>query len=48
MAVPRLAGGKSVTLVGPMRMSPSVAPSWPAIILSVDVLPQPEGPSRQQ
>src|SRR5476649_2644556 len=31
-----------------MRMSPSLIDSWPAIIRNVDVLPQPDGPSRQQ
>ena len=29
-------------------MSPSLTASWPAIIRKVEVLPQPEGPSRQQ
>ena len=48
MAVPRLAGGWPVTLVPPRMMSPAVATSWPAIMRKVEVLPQPEGPSRQQ
>jgi len=29
-------------------MFPTLAVSWSVIILSVEVLPQPDGPSRQQ
>ena len=31
-----------------IRMSPSLASSWPAIMRKVEVLPQPDGPIRQQ
>jgi hypothetical protein len=48
MAVPRLATGRSVMLRFSSRMSPLVTLSWPAIMRSVVLLPQPEGPSRQQ
>ena len=48
MAVPRRAGGRSVTTVLPSRTSPDVMLSWPAIMRSVVDLPQPDGPSRQQ
>ena len=48
MAVPRAAAGSVVMLRFSSRMSPLVTDSWPAIMRSVVVLPQPEGPSRQQ
>ena len=48
MAVPRAAGAASPTAFGPITTSPALARSWPPIIRSVVVLPQPEGPSRQQ
>jgi hypothetical protein len=48
MAVPRPAGGRSVMFSLPSSTSPIDTVSWPAIILSVEVLPQPDGPSRQQ
>jgi len=43
MAVLRSAGGRSVTFFGPTIMSPEDTDSWPAIMRSVDVLPQPDG-----
>ena len=48
MAVPRAAAGRSVMLRFSSRMSPLVTDSCPAIMRSVVLLPQPEGPSRQQ
>jgi hypothetical protein len=48
MAVPRAAAGRLVMLRLSSRMSPLVTDSWPAIMRSVVLLPQPEGPSRQQ
>ena len=48
MAVPRFTDGKSVTFLLPIKMSPSVTASCPAIIRRMLVLPQPLGPSRQQ
>ena len=48
MAVPRFAGGKSFIILEPKRMSPPEISSCPAIILRVEVLPQPEGPRKQQ
>ncbi|EWS58853.1 hypothetical protein Y695_04661 [Hydrogenophaga sp. T4] len=48
MAVPRAAAGRLVMLRFSSRMSPLVVLSWPAIMRSVVLLPQPEGPSRQQ
>jgi hypothetical protein len=38
-------GGTSLTTVPPIRMSPSVISSSPAIMRSVVDLPQPEGPT---
>jgi hypothetical protein len=46
--VPRPAAGNRVMLRPASTMSPSLAVSWPAIMRSVDDLPQPDGPSRQQ
>src|SRR5437762_13345754 len=46
MAMSRSRGGRCVTDRAPMRMSPLVTSSRPAIIRSVVVLPQPEGPTR--
>src|SRR5215831_8699695 len=48
MAVPRLAGGMSLMLTPPKMMSPDDTASCPAIMRNVEVLPQPDGPSRQQ
>ena len=48
MAVPRAAAGRPVMLRFSSRMSPLVVLSCPAIMRSVVLLPQPEGPSRQQ
>ena len=48
MAVPRCAGGRSLTIWSPIITSPRLIASWPAIIRSVLVLPHPDGPSRQQ
>ena len=49
MFTPRFSGGISrpplATTSSPMRISPEVALSSPAMQRSVDVLPQPEGPS---
>ena len=45
MAMSRSAGGRSLTSVSPMRMSPVVCLSRPAMARSVVVLPQPDGPS---
>src|SRR5438067_7542054 len=42
----RFSGGTSFIRLPAMTMSPAVARSSPAIILSVVVLPQPEGPRR--
>src|SRR6266568_3982164 len=44
MAMPRSRGGRRVTSRPPMRTSPCVGSSSPAIILSSVVLPEPEGP----
>src|SRR5215813_9121908 len=45
--MPRLRsrGSQSVTRAAPMKMSPAVGVSSPAIMLSVVVLPQPDGPT---
>ena len=48
MAVPRWTCGRPMTDWPPMRMSPLVGFSWPAIMRRIVVLPQPLGPSRQQ
>src|SRR3954462_15353707 len=45
MAMSRSLGGTSFTTVSPMITSPSVMSSRPAIMRSVVVLPQPEGPT---
>ena len=44
MAIFRARGGSSFTTRPPIRMSPEVCFSSPAIILSSVVLPQPDGP----
>src|SRR5713226_10642742 len=46
MAMPRSRGVKSLTRRPPMRISPEVGSSRPAIIRSRVVLPEPEGPRR--
>ena len=46
MAMSRFCGGSAVTSVSPNQMRPAVGVSRPAIILSVVVLPQPEGPTK--
>src|SRR5882672_9408941 len=46
MAILRSRGGRSFTTLPPMRMSPLVCFSSPAIIRSKVVLPQPLGPKR--
>ncbi len=46
MAMPRLTGGRSLTLRPSMTMSPAVVASRPAIIRSNVDLPQPEGPTK--
>jgi hypothetical protein len=48
MAVPRRTGGRPTTSSPPIRMTPAVGSSWPAIMRRIVVLPQPDGPSRQQ
>src|SRR5919197_5412158 len=45
MAMSRSFGGTSFTTSPPIRMSPSVMSSRPAIMRSVVVLPQPDGPT---
>src|SRR5207244_5953705 len=45
MAMSRAFGGTSFTTSPPMAISPSVMSSKPAIMRSVVVLPQPEGPT---
>src|SRR5882672_98579 len=45
MAMSRSLGGTSFTTSPPIRISPSVMSSRPAIMRSVVVLPQPEGPT---
>src|SRR5438270_245829 len=44
----RSRGGFQVTVSPPMRMSPAVTSSSPAIIRRVVVFPQPDGPTRMQ
>ena len=46
MAMSRSIGGTSLTTVSPIRISPAVMASRPAIMRSVVVLPQPEGPTK--
>src|ERR1043166_1360628 len=46
MAMPRSRGVRSLTTRPPMRMSPEVGSSRPAIIRSRVVFPEPEGPRR--
>ena len=46
MAMPRLTGGRSLTRLPSMMMSPEVTSSRPAIIRSNVDLPQPEGPTK--
>ena len=46
MAMSRSIGGTSLTTVLPMRISPEVMASRPAIMRSVVVLPQPDGPTK--
>ena len=46
VVVARLCGGRSTSDWPSSTMSPSVGNSWPPIIRSVVVLPQPDGPSR--
>ena len=48
MAVPRRTGGSPTTDSPPIRTSPSVGVSCPAIMRKMVVFPQPLGPSRQQ
>src|SRR5918994_5000757 len=45
MAMSRSFGGTSLTTLSPMRISPSVISSSPAIIRSAVVFPHPEGPT---
>src|SRR5262245_26172764 len=45
MAMSRSMGANSLTTLPSMEMSPELIASSPAIILSVVVLPQPEGPT---
>ncbi|MEZ5864886.1 MAG: hypothetical protein R3D25_12785 [Geminicoccaceae bacterium] len=47
MAVPRCTGLFNDHLVADMD-GPEVGDLWPAIIREIVVLPQPEGPTRQQ
>src|SRR3990172_6331204 len=46
MAIFLARGGKSLTTCPPMRISPAVGSSSPAIIRRSVVFPQPDGPSR--
>src|SRR3954451_3169945 len=46
MAMSRSIGGTSLTRLSSMRMSPALTASRPAIMRSVVVLPQPEGPTK--
>ncbi len=48
MAVRRADGDRPTTFLPPMRISPAVGFSWPAIMRKMVVLPQPEGPRKQQ
>src|SRR5215470_15963462 len=45
MAMSRSFGGRSLTSSPPIKISPDVTSSRPAIIRSVVLLPQPEGPT---
>src|ERR1700733_15566880 len=45
MAMSRSLGGRSLTISPPIKMSPEVSSSRPAIMRSVVDLPQPEGPT---
>src|ERR1051326_7514669 len=45
MAMSRSFGGTSLTFSGPMKMSPPETSSRPAIMRSVVLLPQPDGPT---
>src|SRR6185503_18847187 len=47
MAMSRFSGGRSFMRLPAMITSPAVARSRPAIMRSVVVLPQPDGPRRQ-
>jgi len=42
----RSTGGRSLTTLSPMRISPLVISSRPATIRSAVVFPQPDGPTR--
>ncbi|CAA9287154.1 MAG: hypothetical protein AVDCRST_MAG27-4343 [uncultured Craurococcus sp.] len=44
---PHSSGGRLVTLLSRMKMSPSEIASWPTIMRGVLALAQPLGPSRQ-
>ncbi len=46
MAMSRSLGGTSLTTRSPIRIVPLVASSRPAIIRSVVLFPQPDGPTR--
>ena len=48
MAMSRSRGGMPTTFLPPMRTSPSVGSSRPAMMLSKVDLPQPEGPTRMR
>ena len=48
MAIPRSAGSTLTTLLPPMRRSPALICSSPAIIRSKVDLPQPDGPTKTQ
>ncbi len=47
MAMSRRIAGTDVTSLLPIRMDPAVGASSPAIMLSVVVLPQPDGPRNE-
>src|SRR3989337_748370 len=46
MAMSRSRGATSLTILSPMRISPPVASSRPAMVRSKVDLPQPDGPTR--
>src|SRR5215471_16871958 len=48
MAMSRSFGGRSLTSSPSIKISPAVTSSSPAIMRSVVLLPQPEGPTRTQ
>jgi hypothetical protein len=48
IAVPRSAGVRPTTSRPPIRISPPLGSSWPAIMRRIVVLPQPDGPRKQQ